>query len=210
MTGQKIKIKDKEFIIKEFIGKGKSAYSYLIEHEYEKYVLKKMHDEPCAYYTFGDKLQSELGAYNKLKEIGIRIPALFVANAEEQYLIKEYIEGQTVAEMVADNKLTDKHFKQIFNMCGKLYSHGINIDYFPTNFVVSNDELVYVDYEFNQYSDEWNFENWGIYYWVNIQGMNEFVETGNHLAINQDDNSGKPIKEQFKDSVFALINRFKV
>ena len=41
---------------------------------------------------------------------------------------------------------------------------GLNIDYFPTNFVVSGG-LWYIDYECNAYMDEWSFDNWGVKYW---------------------------------------------
>jgi hypothetical protein len=58
-------------------------------------------------------------------------------------------------------------------MCGLLYPAKINIDYFPTNFIVQNDELYYIDYECNEYSGEWNFENWGIKYWSKTP---EFIE----------------------------------
>ena len=34
-------------------------------------------------------------------------------------------------------------------MCKSLYSNNLNIDYFPTNFIVQNDLLYYVDYECN-------------------------------------------------------------
>lgn len=50
-------------------------------------------------------------------------------------------------------------------MCGKLYPLNLNIDYFPTNFVVQNGKIYYIDYECNNYMEEWNFENWGIKYW---------------------------------------------
>ena len=46
-----------------------------------------------------------------------------------------------------------------------LYAAHLNIDYYPTNFVVNCGKLYYIDYECNAYSDEWNFENWGIKYW---------------------------------------------
>ena len=42
---------------------------------------------------------------------------------------------------------------------------GLNIDYFPTNFVLQNELLYYVDYECNPFMEEWSFENWGIKYW---------------------------------------------
>ena len=43
---------------------------------------------------------------------------------------------------------------------------NLNIDYYPTNFVVRDGLLYYIDYECNQYMSEWNFENWGMKYWT--------------------------------------------
>ena len=42
---------------------------------------------------------------------------------------------------------------------------GLNIDYYPTNFVIQDGLLYYIDYECNQYMDEWSLENWGIKCW---------------------------------------------
>lgn len=209
MEGKSVNFKNKSFEIKKLLGKGKSGHSYLIKNGGEQYVLKKMHDEPCAYYTFDDKLESELNAYKTLLEAGLRVPELFEHNKQKDYLIKEYIDGETAAEAVARGNLGRDRIDQVLEMTEKLYRKKINIDYFPTNFVINANELVYIDYEFNAYSDEWNFENWGIYYWVNQKGMKEFLEKGNHLAINIDDNSGKPIKEPFEEAVKSIIDAFK-
>lgn len=54
------------FEIAGLLGKGKSGHSWLIENGAEKYVLKQMHDEPCAYYRFGDKFENERKAYERL------------------------------------------------------------------------------------------------------------------------------------------------
>lgn len=35
----------------------------------------------------------------------------------------------------------------------------------PLNLIVRCGSLVYVDYECNDYMEQWNFENWGIRYW---------------------------------------------
>ena len=51
--------------------------------------------------------------------------------------------------------------------------NNINIDYFPTNFIVQDDLIWYVDYECNEYMEQWNFENWGIKYWSKTA---EFIE----------------------------------
>ena len=43
-----------------FLGKGKGGYSYLVTDGVGRFTLKRIHHEPCDYYTFGDKLGSEL------------------------------------------------------------------------------------------------------------------------------------------------------
>lgn len=52
-------------------------------------------------------------------------------------------------------------------------NNNLNIDWYPTNFIVQNGMLYYVDYECNQYMDEWSFENWGIKYWSDTEKFKE-------------------------------------
>ena len=54
---------------------------------------------------------------------------------------------------------------QMQSMCEKLYAANLNIDYYPTNFVVQEGVLYYIDYECNQYMQQWDFEHWGGKYW---------------------------------------------
>ena len=55
---------------------------------------------------------------------------------------------------------------QVRAMAAQARAAGLNIDYYPTNFVVQNGVLWYIDYECNAYMDEWSFENWGAKYWT--------------------------------------------
>ena len=50
-------------------------------------------------------------------------------------------------------------------MCRLLYPANINIDYFPTNFVVKEGTLFYIDFECNDYMEQWDFEHRGREYW---------------------------------------------
>jgi hypothetical protein len=62
-------------------------------------------------------------------------------------------------------------------MAHQAQMNNLNIDYFPTNFVVNNDQLYYVDYECNPYMEEWNFYNWGIKYWSKTEEfINHFLK----------------------------------
>lgn len=164
------------FDLLRLLGKGKGGYSYLVSDGQEQYVVKQIHHEPCAYYQFGDKLQSELRDYRRLKQIGIPMPELLEADMGQERILKQYIPGDTVYELVLRDRVTEEHFRQMEDMCRLLYPARTNIDYFPTNFVVHSGKLYYVDYECNDYMDEWNFENWGIRYWSKTPELLQYME----------------------------------
>lgn len=162
---EQICINGKPYSVNKLLGRGKGGYSYLVTDGEKEYVLKQIHHEPCEYYQFGDKLQSEINDYKRLKEVGILLPELYEVDVTNERILKEYIKGETIAVLVEQEAVKPEYFVQIEKMCDILYAAGLNIDYYPTNFVVQNDVMYYIDYECNSYMDEWNFENWGIQYW---------------------------------------------
>ncbi|MDE7300187.1 MAG: hypothetical protein K2N94_15425 [Lachnospiraceae bacterium] len=170
---EKAEVNGREYTLLKLLGKGKGGYSWLAERGGECCVLKQIHHEPCDYYQFGNKLEAELRDYRRLQEIGIRIPRLLDADEKQEHILKEYIEGDTIYELVLRDEMRPEYLAQIREMCALLYARNTNIDYFPTNFVVQKDkagkeqcgEIYYIDFECNDYMDEWNFENWGIKYW---------------------------------------------
>lgn len=172
---ESISVNDKEYKIIKLLGKGKGGYSYLAERENKKYVLKQIHHEPCNYYKFGNKIEAEKNDYEKLQSTGIRIPKMIDIDIQNERIIKEYIDGPTIFDLVKEDKMEEKYLNQVKEMCKVLYPLNINIDYFPTNFVVQNEEIYYIDYECNNYMKEWNFENWGIKYWSKTKEFIEYI-----------------------------------
>ena len=71
---EKMTVNGREFEVLKLLGKGKGGYSWLVTDGQSQYVLKQIHHEPCDYYTFGDKLASELRDYERLKNLGIPMP----------------------------------------------------------------------------------------------------------------------------------------
>ena len=170
-------VNEQEYNVIRLLGKGKGGYSYLVDLAGKQYVLKQIHHEPCDYYQFGDKLQAELQDYARLQKIGIPMPKMLDVDIAQERILKEYIDGKTAAELVAEDALTQAHFLQVQAMCQKLYPANTNIDYFPTNFVEQNGVLYYIDYECNDYMQQWDFEHWGIKYWSKTP---EFLEYWEH------------------------------
>lgn len=169
-------VNGKEYEIIKLLGKGKGGYSYLASDGDNRYVLKKIHHEPCDYYQFGNKIEAEITDYKRLTEIGIRMPKMIDVDVENECIIKEYIEGDTIYDMVLNDKMEKSYIKQVYEMCNVLYKSNTNIDYFPTNFVVQQGKIYYIDYECNDYMEEWNFENWGIKYWSKTDEFNKYVD----------------------------------
>ena len=158
-------VNGKLYEIKKLLGHGKGGYSYLVTDGTEQYVLKQIHHEPCDYYQFGNKIESEIKDYERLKKIGIRMPKMLDVDIENERILKEYIVGDTIQDYVLRNEVKEDFIVQMKEMCVLLYAANTNIDYYPTNFVVQENQLYYIDYECNDYMDEWNFENWGMKYW---------------------------------------------
>lgn len=162
---KKMDVNGKAYEMLKLLGKGKGGYSYLVSDGAQKYVLKQIHHEPCDYYQFGDKLAAEIHDYNRLKGVGIKIPAMIDFDVTNERILKEFIDGETIYELILRDKMTPDYIDQLHSMCVPLYAAHINIDYFPTNFVVQNGVVYYIDFECNEYMSEWNFENWGVQYW---------------------------------------------
>jgi len=160
-----MEVNGKDFEVIRLLGKGKGGYSYLVTDGVQQYVLKQIHHEPCDYYTFGDKLASELRDYETLRAVGIPMPRLLDVDQQQERLLKEYVDGDTVNVLVKEGRMRENYRQQLDSMCQKLYRNGLNIDYYPTNFVVEEGLLYYIDYECNPYMEQWNFENWGSKYW---------------------------------------------
>lgn len=169
-------VNNNDYKIIKLLGKGKGGYSYLVENKGVYYVLKQIHHEPCPYYKFGDKIQSELNDYDRLKKIGIRMPLMIDVDIKEERILKEFIEGDTIFDIILNDRMKDCYIDDVKEMCRVLYASKTNIDYFPTNFVAKDDVLYYIDYECNDYMEEWNFENWGIKYWSKTKEFIDYLE----------------------------------
>ena len=169
-------VNGKEYEIVKLLGKGKGGYSYLAGDGPKQYVLKQIHHEPCSYYQFGNKIEAELNDYRRLRKIGIRMPVMLDVDMEKERILKEYVEGDTIYELVLQDKMKPGYMEQLQDMCTLLYAAHTNIDYFPTNFVVQNETVYYIDFECNDYMEEWNFENWGIKYWSKTPEFLQYVK----------------------------------
>jgi len=176
---EELMVNNKKYRILALLGKGKGGYSYLVTDGLNRFVLKQIHHEPCTYYRFGNKVEAEINDYKRLSAIGIRLPAMLDIDMKREHILKEYIEGDTILDIVMEDKMLPDYFRQILEMSDLLFQSNMNIDYFPANFVVQHEKLYYIDFECNAYSEEWNFENWGKKYWTKSPELLDYVRNIN-------------------------------
>ena len=153
------------YAVVRLLGKGKGGYSYLAERDGGSFVLKQIHHEPCDYYRFGDKLAAELNDYRRLTAAGIPVPELIDADAEKERILKAYIPGPTAFDLVRDGGMRPEYVEHVRALSERARAAGLNLDWFPTNFIPHGSTLWYVDYECNDFMEEWSFETWGVRYW---------------------------------------------
>ena len=149
-----IEVNGKNFSMKKLLGKGKGGYSYLAEKDGKNYTLKQIHHEPCNYFQFGNKIEAESRDYQRLLEAGINIPKLYEIDFEKEIVLKEFIDGEDIVSLVKNNRMKDEYLSQAREMAKKINEKGLNLDYYPTNFIVQDEKLFYIDYECSEYSDE--------------------------------------------------------
>ena len=75
------------------------------------------------------------------------MPAMLETDVKNERILKEFIEGDTIYQLILEDKIKTDYIEQLHRMCVLLYAANTNIDYFPTNFVVNNEEIYYVDFE---------------------------------------------------------------
>ena len=118
-------VNEKEYKILKLLGHGKGGYSYLVEREDNFYVLKQIHHEPCEYYAFGNKIEAEQNDYNRLLQTGIRIPRMLDIDIANERILKEYIDGPTIYDLVKKDTMKDLYLMQMREMAKVVYDAGM-------------------------------------------------------------------------------------
>lgn len=188
------------------LGRGKSAHSHLVEKNGRFYVYKKMHLKPYLNgHTF--VVEDEIKAYEKLRTFDLSIPELIDYDLAKQYLIKDFVAGDTLARMIADGNIPRDLYRRFLPTIDAIEKAGHTIDYFPTNFVLFGQKMFYVDYEINPFEKAWSFREWGIYFWFNQQGFKRYLDQDHdHSLLVRDD---RPIEAMTEKDVSLFWESLK-
>ena len=85
---KEVMVNGKTYTLIKLLGKGKGGYSYLATFNNKEVVVKKIHHEPCEYYTFGNKIEAEYYDYQRLFKASIRMQRLIEICKGQEIIIK--------------------------------------------------------------------------------------------------------------------------
>ena len=190
------------------LGRGKSAVSYRYTHADHSITVKHFMDTPDSHVPLERAVDFEVTSYQRMCAAGVHVPRLLAVNEEQRLLVKEYIAGKPLIEWVLSSTMTDALFEKVFRYHFHLKQAGFHVDYFPTNFLLMDDgTLSCVDYEAHPYNSDWDFPNWGLFYWLNAAGMQRFLQSRDQTAINQP-GTYRPYEAPFLDDANRLRSLF--
>lgn len=145
---------------------------FLLQDSDTLYVYKKLNSQ---IFDF------ELYSYNMLKKFKINIPNLIFIDKENKIILREYIQGENIQELIKQKKINQDTLMEIFSISELLNINNFNIDYKPENFIVHDNKLFYTKYVIYPYDESYNFHNYGVYFWITDYTKENFEKPKNQV-----------------------------
>ncbi|MEE1295403.1 MAG: protein kinase [Bifidobacterium sp.] len=174
-----VTVNGKPLDVVKLLGHGKHSYSFLVQAHnapMRRYVLKQMVYTPGVLHRVGEHVEQDIHDYRRLCELGIRLPAMMDVDIQAERILKEYIDGPTIFELIMADRMDDSYLEQVRAMQAQLAKHHIDIDYFPANFVVNDGPLYYIDFACDDYDESRDFEHYGLQYWSKSPQLLKYID----------------------------------
>lgn len=159
-------VNSKTYLQVRLLGHGKGGYSYLAKGPEGNVVVKQINNESC-----GKKIEKEISDYNRLVHIGMKLPRLLESDLDQEIIVKEFIDGPSAASLASEGKLEQWMLEAARGMSQQAQKESLDLDWDPTNFIVLDHDIYYVDYECNAYDPKRSLESWGMDHWLPRQAV---------------------------------------
>ena len=194
---EELLIKRKPYKVISLLKEDELFKSYKCEYKSETKFVKVFSDKPA--------FLADQANYKALKKCGIKMPKLQKVDKNSLILVYEFIEEETAFDALLKHDLEDVYFDKLFEMYRFARFSKIELDYFPTNFVIHKGELYYLSHFFSEQNKDKNLENFGIFYWFYSQELVKYLKERN---IPVDSNRVLPKAEVNKKIVLTSIMKW--
>lgn len=109
--------------------------------------------------------------YRKLQTLNINSPKVIARDSDKHIIIQEYIAGRDASEMIIQGEMGGVYLNQVREVAKAVESNGICLDYFPSNFIVTNKGIFYIGNVIYEKNDSNTFDTTGVKYWMNASEL---------------------------------------
>ena len=149
-----IEIKRKEFTVLSNLDENQK----IVERKGKTYLM-------VDYSSNKEGFLQYINSENKLRTSGIRIPKLYVYDKNKMLVVKEYIEGESVLDLLLKEDLKDEIFEEVFTINFMMKRNKIKLDFDPINFRFFEGKLYYISDFCKVFDEKASFEKEGIFLW---------------------------------------------
>lgn len=143
---------------------------------------------------------------NRVSTCGVKVPKLYILDKRNGYIVKEYVIGETIMEMIAKNNLDEKVFEQLFQNAYLAKINRITLNYEPDKWLYSDGVLYYTYPYFIIYNEEKDLVKRYLRLWFPTKELQTFLKN-NGLEIDKN-----RMKEEYavnKEIVLMICKYYK-
>lgn len=147
------------WMIKRHLHRGQSSDTYIVHNDLHlPFIIKAYHPDTHAFAR-------DVEDYETLKALGVMMPLLLHAETSQRMLVKQYLKGETVAQILKKQRLDPLLLSKMKDLADYLKNKGVMLNYHPENFMVWDTLIYYVDYTCLPYDSTHDFDHVGLAHW---------------------------------------------
>lgn len=162
---EKVTIKHKEFEVVDRKG----------DHSFVAKFKDKLYFVNC-YTPKSDEFKGAIDAVKKIKLSGVASPKLCLIDKKQGYIVREYIEGEYVSDVLAKEDLKESVYEQLFKNAYYAKINKMTLNYEPDKWMICNDKLVYVFPLYIIYKKEKDLVERYLRLWFMSEELNNFLK----------------------------------
>jgi len=151
---EEIEIRRKIFEVLEGLG----PHSKKVTRKDKIYFLKEYPDQK----SFDLALKN----FTRLHKSGLCIPDILLYDKNRRIMVSEFIEGETILDMLIAHDLDESIYEMAFNTNLYLRVNRLSIDFVPENFKVFKGKLCYLPLICGDFKENLLFQNSYIWVWM--------------------------------------------
>lgn len=174
---EKLLVKGVIYTIIRVMGEYKGFSLYVALHDGKPYILKEFQN--------AEQVLDCKRKHDVLKSTGIHVPRLIEYDDKKYICVEQYISGLQASDYIMQGTLDSCYLDQIKTIAMKCEKQGIALDYYPTNFIIHKDKLLYVGCEYFELTDLNYYEKKGLIFWMNAPALIAGIATRKMKEINE-------------------------